>query len=308
MGKMLSSKIFWSITILFSLVVFIFNLNLNRAYLAQTEILLLPKNEAATQNISQIMENASLLPLTLSFYENHIATSDEVIDEVQELPGYKKLDFWQKKINLEKIGQSGIIRISVADPDQWQAEALAQASAKGLSDELSRYYNIRTELETRIVDGPILRYSRPLNKISWTAVLSFLVGLAISMFLYLLYSLFSQISMPVRKSPRVKFSYTPPEAPEFSEPVYPIEEPFEFFEETPAPEPTPVTEIKKSFAPSNLPVVEEEVQPESKADLKLRQDEHILASVNRIASKHSSREASPEEVKARLNRLLRGDM
>jgi len=308
MEKMLTSKIFWGVTVILAIIIFIFNLNMSRAYRAEIEVMLLPKNEIASQNMGQIVANAAYLPRTLNFYENRIAADPEVTDEVEELPGNKKLEYWRNKVKLEVLAQSGILKISLNDPDQWQAEALARATAKGLGDELGQYYDIRTELQARIVDGPVLDYAQSLSQAGWTLAFSFFLGLAGAMVLYLIFSLFIQMSVPIRKSPFIKVAYPQTRRDEFPAPIYPVEEPFDFFApDTLAEAAEQITDDKKASAPQNLPI-EAMPKPETALNAKLRQEEHILASVNRIVSKNSSREATPEEVKERLNKLLRGDV
>ena len=290
MREIFSAKIFWTIAIVIAIISFLVGINMGRNFKSEMEVLLLPKNSTTSANIDGILKNAQEIPKTLKFYNQLLSQDDGIEDASQELPDYSRKQYWDSKVKIERLEKSHILLIRVTDASQFQANLMADQAAHTLSDELSQYYNIRTELETRIIDGPLNGVSMSWQSFLKTAAWSLIVGIFLAFVFFLVNGLLSKISFP-KKSHIKKDNPFAMDIP--LEPDYPIEE--KDFEPM----------VKKASAPANLPF---DNQIDFEENLRKNQPDHIFNAVKEIAEKNTAREASPEEVKARLNRLLRGEM
>jgi len=289
-------------------------ININRTYKAEVDLMLVARNDATAKNMDRIIEDARIIPLSVSFY-NMIA--DENFDDpVEELPDYKREAFWKKKIEAEKVNGSSIIRITVFDEDQMVVEDLGEKVALNVAEVLSRYYNINTELDSRIVNGPTVSYGMK-NNIFILILESLLGGLifvfsvfAVNYILGILgigKKIESKKAKLVRKLPiiskeevrgLISFDKKPVD---FKKIDKQSKEQESYIQKTNFPE----ILGKKSAAPENLPIADESMfqkinSAESVKTEKIREEKRD----NEI----EIREATPEEVKERLNKLLRGDL
>lgn len=252
---------------------------MNKTYDAEVRILVLPKNAATAENANQIIKNAREIPQSLSFYDKLIANYPEITDGSAGRSGEKRLDFWNSKIKLSQIGTSGVLKIDSFDPVQSQAELISVKVASDLSMVLSKYYNAETDLAVRFIDGPIVYQVSGAN-LSRLIAFSVLVGILFGIIFYLLVNLISREKSPTENLNKSAFEKE--EAPYFPETIEEIPEEVYTFE-------------KKAGAPENLPTSEN--NPEGAPKYVSLESE----------GKGISREATPEEVRERLNRLLRGD-
>lgn len=303
MEKILKSKIFWLALILAAAVVFLVGINLDRNFKAEVDVLILPKSDSAVRNISQIMGNAKEIPRSLSFYDKLLERNEDIEDEAAGLPDYKRKAVWNSKNKIEQIGSSGIVKIEVFDPSQWQAEILSRQVATDVAVVMSKYYNVKTDLDVRIIDGPIIGYAPRRSIAAWIGI-SLLVGLAAGFLLSLISSVLSKAEIKRKFQVRFPFRERKPfviseekagipkgvfEAEKKEEPAFVITK-----KEKPV-----IGATKKAAAPSNLPVGEEFIFEAPKIKPEEEKPEE---------KKTAYREATPEEVKERLNKLLRGEM
>lgn len=300
MQNMLKSKIFLTVTVIFAAIIFIISLNTGRTFKGETDVLFVPKSEKAVRNINQILANAELLPQSLSFYDKLLELNPDIEDPASGQTEENRKKFWDEKIFSQRLGASGIVRIKALSDDQLQAEILSQKTAADVIAVMSRYYDTKNDLDMRIIDGPIvLTFNQ--NKTSAWILLSVLLGIAAGMIVYL-FSSFTKTVGPksilakpaifgqgkkevlLEKIPAMKEKFSK-EAPENI---------FAPAEETPY-----FSAGKKAGAPENLPIGgglsfggnEKNIKPEIVGE--------------EIRKTH---EATAEEVRARLNKLLGGGM
>ena len=290
MREIFTAKIFWTIAALIAIVSFVIGINMQRTFRSEVEVLLLPKNEVVSKNMDAVLENSQKISQTLKFYDQILTADEGIEDASQELPDYKRKQYWNSRIKIERLEKSHILLIGISNDSQFQASLVADQAAHTLGDTLSQYYNIRTELETRIIDGPVISSHTSLQNIFSVAIWSLIIGIFLSFVFFAVNGLLGKISFP-------KKTYIPKNNP-FTKAI--PQEPDYLIQERKV-EPL----VKKAPAPSNLPFDGEIFFDETPREEK---PNHIFNAVKEIAKKNSTREASAEEVKARLNRLLRGDM
>jgi len=332
MNKMLTSKSFWIMAIIGLVVVFFVGFMVNSTYSSEVKILMIPKSEAVAKNIEQVISNAKEIPATLSFYGKLIQRNPNIEDTLANLPAAKKESAWQSKIWIQRINGSAILKISTFAKTPWQAEALSSAVAKNIAVELSGYYDIKNELETRIIDGPISQIKLLSQNIYWILIsllCAFIIG-AVS-FLISTWPKTEKIDQIPDSSTLQNFSTNPNTKTEegsititnrvnISTPVF-------------------NEQNRKAAAPTNLPIAEGFMPEETLAETDyFSQSEPFLAQAdsdfsepnfeeeiqnvydreathteikarfNKLQGKKSgSQEATPEEIKERLNKLLRGE-
>jgi capsular polysaccharide biosynthesis protein len=320
MGNIFTSKSFWISAILIVAVVFIAGLNVNKNYRGETDILFLPKNDSTTRNIRQILENAKTIPGSFSFYTKMLELNADIEDEFAGLPDNKVKSGWQDKIEVTEIGKSGVIRVNIFDKDQFQAEIISRQTAGDIVAVLGRYYS-QAELEMRIIDGPIIYASSFSNKIYRLVLISLLSGFLIGSAISLLVKVFSQSEMDFNLESLGK--YFKPKNNEEEDPLF-----SKYFSINRQENHTEKTEFgmpkiesleeeyhleKRAEAPSNLPIAEEiilehdKIAEETQASSSPEQMEQTeVFPIKEIPEIKVMREATAEEVKARLNKLLNG--
>lgn len=286
----------------FTLGAFCVLINSSRIYESYVDVLIVPKSASTSENIDQIANNVLEIPKSLSFYDELLSFDADMADGAENITGYQRKKYWESKIETEKIDGSSIVRISVFDKDQEKAENLSSQAGLEAARIMSQYYNIKTELEMRIVDGPISSYGLKDN--IFVIILKSVLIAAAAVFSVFLINGILGIFIPEAKKGKNKIArhfYKPRQAEKETE-AGPIS-----FDKRPADLKVPEKKEtyfsgKKSFAPDNLPIADlpmfeklDKEIPESKTGKK-EENEPIV------------REATPEEVKERLNKLLRGEL
>ncbi len=300
MQNMLKSKIFWIVAIIFAAIIFIVSLNTGRAFRGETDILFVPKSDKAVGNIDQILANAEILPGSLSFYDKLLELNPDIEDPASGQTEENRKKFWDEKIFSQRLGASGIVRIKALSDDQSQAEILSQKTAADVIAVMSRYYDTKNDLDMRIIDGPIISVFNQ-NKASAWIILSILLGIVAGMITYL-FSNFAKTVAPktILAKPaifgREKAGFAPKKFPAKSE-----ELPKKILKNISIPaEETPYFALnKKAGAPENLPIG---------GDLNFADNEKNIEPEIVEEETRKTHEATAEEVRARLNKLLGGGL
>lgn len=333
MKEMLKDKIFWIFSLAIAGVIFVAAMDSNRTYQAEMNILFVPKNEIVARNADQVLENARQISKMLSFYDKIVEENQDIQDGAAELPDAKRKAFWNSTMKAEKIRKSGIVKIVITNDSQSQASIISRQSAESLTVAMSRFYDIRKELDMRIVDGPIVKEVEKMNVFSWLLISLFLGLVLGAIFNVAIESLVKRYGTRKRIE-KIEIKARPAIFPRFSLPetmkrdIFPkAKDIFDFKAEKEAAlvqgKKTGLSTagVKKAAAPDNLPIAEDfnfnvvepvEEDPDqaenvSDENLSLEQDAPIGVE-KKEEEKDFFKEATPEEVKARLNKLLSGDM
>lgn len=292
MNRIFKSKLFWILSAAAAVVIFAGGMSRGGSYQSESRILLLPKSEKAVRNIRQIIANAEQIPLSLSFYDKLVEKNGDVEDEAMGLPDYKRKSFWNSKISVRQVGKSGVVRIIFSGENQFNAELFAKQTANDLALVMSRYYDIKNDLEIRTIDGPITRsvstFSSWIKWISLGIILGVIFGFLISYLIYLLKKIeLRKINLASRMN-RMKDMFAKKD---------------ESKKEARLP-----GKGKKSVAPSNLPTGSEFIMESLERAAEKSAKGGPASGGEEEAKKPATHEATPEEVKERLNKLLRGGL
>ena len=319
----LKSKLFWTASIIAAAIIFTVLYNANKTYVGESRILILPENTMTAGNIEQIIGNAQEIPKSLSFYNGMLAENHDIVDGAANLPDVQRKNYWDSKIDIRRIGHSSILDISVFDKNPVQADIITQQAANDIAVVMSHYYNIQTDLSVRIIEEPIVSLTQKgdfwTSSIAISSILGLVLGAAI---VNIIFSIQKKRGIISRKEFGSIFEpeeagkkFEPePEAEEIiqsdiSETIRPVPaedekkvilEKLETKEKKIGKKPSqPVAREKKSVAPSNLPIGE---GPMLEGAVSFAPGEGKEVKADHL------REATPEEVKERLNKLLKGNL
>ena len=311
------------IVILFC-IIFLIDINTHKLYESRTDVLLVAKNEKISANFGSTIGNIKQIISSLAFYDR-ISADNDALEPGRELPNYKRKEFWNEKLAVDQIKGSGVISIRNYDSDSLAARELNDSTTESLIEVIGSYYNISTDLDIRIVDGPIVQKVVVRNLFA-----SLFIDLLWTLLLYGVFlalpKLFLKSEKTIKRIPGSDFwnRRTPPKSdlPVFEEDYFSKPEvvfepkkivPEEIIVES-KPEkiaeisPTPIVSYgKKAPTPANLPVSEEGI-PEMFLNALSQTEKPSVEAVSEteVEAGDTSREATAEEVKERLNRLLRG--
>jgi len=295
MKTLLRSKIFWIVFALAAVIFFIAGIVMSKTYKSEMRILLLPRSDVAARNIDQILRNAEEIPKSLSFYNKMLELNPDIEDDLSDMSDSQRKNSWNDKIKVERVRKSGVIKIDAFSDVQLQAEIISRQIVASDIAVLSKYYDITTDLDIRIIDGPIAYIVSKIN--FWMLFsLSLILGIVIGCVIYFIVKFFPKNENILNlESLR---EYLKPAGEKASKKInecFPFSnKKLEAFEEN-------YTFEKKACAPENLPVAAEESIFTSKTE----EDQSFVApKSSENVSQIVSREATPEEVKARLNKLL----
>ena len=279
-----------------------------RSNTSEITILFVPKSERTAVQAGYISNNLSLLPKNLSFYEKVLKDNPEIEDKFKGLDKDIRKKSWNRIIETKVENNSTIISIETRDGDKEYTERLSRQIAYSLFDTYSHYYDIETDIDLRIIEGPLTK----------SETKYFFLLIFISLFLGLIFSLliFSLIMKNVVKYFNTKLyaKFSPPHFSDIyqkTKPVYDEKEKMETFfpkyeQEKPA---GSSTLSKKSFAPSNLPIAENNF-PSTPSNLPVMTEKINKIQPESIVENKPNGEEEPttEEYKKRLNQLLKGEL
>lgn len=302
--------------IIFSITASLILLDALKQYRATVTIMVIPKNEIMVQQSADVVENIMEFSRMLSFYDRLVKFNPEIEDNFLGLNSDKRKKSWNDMLEVSKNNseKGTLINISILADKPDQAEIVAKKTAHTLFGVVSNFYNIKTDLDVVMVEGPIA--SVVLKSWVWILVFSLFIGFVCSSILIFLLKLLEKIVKPSRivlkPSPirglRKKFEQKQQEE-KIKNTEFEYDVPYDFeiqaekekdYEDVyPNFPETPKTSVKKSSAPENLPVAE---------DMSFFEETQMKEEKQEDSIEMKKEEPTQEELKARLNKLLNGDM
>lgn len=189
--NLFKSKLFLAASILVFVAVFLTGIASQKGFEAETEVMAVPKSLAVSQNMGRILGDMDRIMHTLSFYDDVLGQTG-MADPATGLSDVQRKDFWNSVLHTRKSENSDIILIKYFASDGLQARSMSLQSAKSLAYEMSRSYNIKTELDVRIIDGPIVYGSYGNLSLSYLFLRSLVVGLIGGVLAVLLFFLYEK--------------------------------------------------------------------------------------------------------------------
>lgn len=335
---------------------FLFSIDLFKVYRSEISILVNVKSEVDNKQQEQIINNIAELPKTLAFYDGLLKYNPDVRDVTTGFSADKRKERWNKMLSVNHPDlETSIIKIAITTSHKADSEQLAIKTARTLFDTSAFYYNIKKDVDLRIVDGPITSVLFP----NWFLffVLSIALGFTISETLQ--YLAFGDKKILIKKPDfsRINSFFEFKKAPKI-----PVEEELEMlnnlyrteqaeqeiilnneikseslqqeqennvenleyekrFQEMKKitkslepdkypnfPEMPLVREVSKASAPDNLPIADDSFFVQSEEPAKAIKVEETVEETNKEEFFDITKEPTQEELKKRLNELLKGNI
>ncbi len=315
-----------------SFAAFLFWLDMFRAYEAETKLLVIGKSASvdaglAAGNLAEVVES-------LSFYERLIAETDQMEDSFEDFLPDRRRELWNKAVSARIEKGKSVIMIRARGETPEDARLLAKETAETLTSAAGLYYNVKTDLDIRIIDMPSVRafVVTPVFYVGASLGTALLVTGVFFMFLFLAPRFFGKkTSEPelVFRDDTAALAYHIGDAVPYIDPrKFLPEKPSALLFEKPAKEDIIKKETEnqplvrpsvKAAAPANLPVFDESVPEEAEASLPMPEEveealeeisfpsrgEHEIVKAPIILAPRYD-EPTVEEYKRRLNELLSG--
>ena len=337
---------------IFSITTFLILSDASKIYKSEMAFLIVPKNEIFAQQTEHVVENISQFPKLLSFYDSLIKFNPQLKDEFLGEKSSERKKLWNKKIETSRSanGKGTILTMSILSKNKTDAEIISKKSSENLFRMASSFYNIKKDLDIRLIEGPII--SITFKNLPWIIFISVVIGmvtsLALNLFLdFLEKVVFSKkINLPLSPLSNLKNKFkqkkpiiteTEKDGTDLNCYNIPYDSPYEFkeleedkiqiknnLEEEFAQEDNskpfnasnypnfpeiPKSYTKEASAPDNLPIAEIPNIFELPKNKESAEEKPVPGSEeksNSIAMK--MHEPTKEELKERLNKLLRGDI
>ena len=146
------------LTSVFMLAFFLVGMQKFKAYESEMTILVVPKSANAVGQQAQILDNLIQLPKTLAFYDRLLKDNTTFQDSsAGESPLIRK-NSWNDMFSIKQVSQKGsMLSVSISINSQADADIIVSKTARTLLDMTSFYYNVKDDVDLRIVDGPITK-------------------------------------------------------------------------------------------------------------------------------------------------------
>jgi len=335
---------FFATGIILSIVFSLLFISASKTYTSSITILVNAKSEVAAQQEKQIVGNISEFPKTLAFYNRLLKYNPDVKDIAVNKSRKERRRAWNNMLSVKKIGKnSSLIKISITAKQKNDADQLAQKTVRTLFDFTGFYYNIKTDVDLRIVDGPIscsntiLRYWMSLAGIIVGFLIAFVLqyvllkrkGLLADMYkaslktplfnlrkeyqenseqdnLKSLEDLYmSDVSMEIPTFSRGNYENTiTPKIQEMKKLTKIIEE-----DKYPNFSEVPKQTQAKAAAPDNLPIADDSFLNQSHLNIEhqIIEQQPKTEEIKETLKNQIHQEPNAEQIKQRLNKLLRGE-
>ncbi len=151
-----------------------------KTYQSQMTILVIPKSANAINQQDKILNNLLELPKTLSFYDRLLKNNPSFVDSSAGKSSLERKRSWDDMIVVKQVNKNGsMISISVSINNETDSDFIVSKTVRTLLDVASSYYNIKDDLDLRIVDGPITKVV--FVGWPWILLVSILLGSLISL-------------------------------------------------------------------------------------------------------------------------------
>lgn len=133
----------------------LFWLDYFRTYQADATLLVIGKSQTTQTN--QVVGNFAELSKNLSFYERVLERNDFLDDDFEGYALDKRKSLWNEMARVKRTEDSGVLLVSIQKERAEQAKLFAEETIQELFSLAGFYYNIKTDIDVRLVDGPIVK-------------------------------------------------------------------------------------------------------------------------------------------------------
>ncbi len=133
----------------------LFWLDFFRVYKSEISVLVITRSPNVVTE--QVAVNFTDLAKNLSFYERVLSQNDLIDDDFEGQPKDKRKALWNHVVTVTHTAKSGVLMVSALQETAEKARLLSQETVKALFSVAAFYYNIKTDIDLRIVDEPIVK-------------------------------------------------------------------------------------------------------------------------------------------------------
>lgn len=133
----------------------LFWLDFFRGYRAETTILVISRT-GTSQDGAAVGENLAGIMQTLSFYDRVLADNNFIDDTFSGYAPDKRKQAWNDTVSVKRPDDGSVLTLSATGDTSEEAAVLAKQTAQTLFSVASLYYNVKTDVDIRIIDGPLL--------------------------------------------------------------------------------------------------------------------------------------------------------
>lgn len=335
------------ITMIITAIVFSVSALMTPKYRSDISVIVIQKQASYKVDAFSAAKSAEYLSDILSkaiytdtFMQDVIDAPVGIDNKFSNIPEERKEE-WKKAVAVKKLNNTGIIEISVYDTSRAEAEKIARAIEWSLSVRGDKYHGGGERIKVELIDGPITSVKSVKPNVLLNTLLGFIFGVAISFVIVYFFRDFDLKIFGVDKKEKEndwlgkkvkeEFSQESRKTPTLQT-VVPVDKPSslereleennqklmkEKVEEMKAEKGLVENEKevsvkkdslgKKASAPENLPVFEKD--KEGFVDMeKLSGSKTIDKKKDGDYNKAPAKEPTEDEVKSRLNKLLKGDL
>lgn len=133
----------------------LFWLDTFHAYQAEVRVLVIGKTPAVATD--QAVENIAELSKNLSFYERVLEGNDLIDDDFEGYSKDERKALWNQTVQVTQSGKSGVLSVVAKQDTPEKAKRLSEETVKTLFAVSALYYNIKTDIDLRVIDEPIVK-------------------------------------------------------------------------------------------------------------------------------------------------------
>jgi len=159
----------------------LFWLDFFRSYNTEVVVLVISRSNTV-ENSSSIADNMVALTQTLSFYNRLLIENDSLDDDFLGYAPDKRKESWNERVFVTKQNASGVLVIRANGDTPEKSKQFASQTVRTMFSVTGLYYNVKTDVDMRIVDGPLVSYT--LQKPFLYIGTSFLTSLFLTSFFF----------------------------------------------------------------------------------------------------------------------------
>lgn len=125
-----------------------------RVYQSEVQILVVGKVSSVATD--QVIENFGELAGTLSFYERLLENRQDIEDPFEGFTKDQRKKMWNETVRVVQNKNSGVLSVLAKGDTQEHAKRLSEATVATLFSMASLYYNIKTDIDLRVIDESIV--------------------------------------------------------------------------------------------------------------------------------------------------------
>lgn len=130
---------------------------LDTFHVYQSEVRVLVIGKVPTAATDQVVENFTELSKNLSFYEQVLERNDLIDDDFEGYSKDERKKLWNETVQVTRSEKSGVLSVVAKQDTPEKAKRLSEETTRTLFSVASFYYNIKTDIDMRVVDEPIVK-------------------------------------------------------------------------------------------------------------------------------------------------------